>query len=111
MLDEMRQIAEGLPHTPASVVVFGSFARGQAEPESDIDTLLVRPQGIEETDEVWEVTVRQWIDQLAAVSGNRVDVLEVAAAEVKARLSSTQTVWQEIRREGILIIGSPLESI
>lgn len=111
MIEEMRQIAEGLPLEPASVIVFGSFARGQADEESDIDTLLVRPFGVDESDERWSSTVQQWIDQVANVSGNRVEVLEVGIAEAAARLNSKRSVWQDIRREGLVVNGSSLESL
>ncbi|MGQ0847732.1 MAG: nucleotidyltransferase domain-containing protein [Actinomycetota bacterium] len=111
MLEASRGIAERLPLRPASIVVFGSFARGEAELGSDIDTLLVRPLGIDESDETWAATVQQWIDRVSMVSGNRVEVLEVGEAEVAARLASQQTVWQEISRHGILVDGSLLDSL
>ena len=111
MIDEMRQIAEGLPLQPASVVIFGSFARGQAVGESDIDTLLVRPLGIDEIDERWSSTVQQWIDHMETTSGNSVEVLEVGEADIPARLSSKRSVWQEIRRDGLVVRGLSLESL
>lgn len=111
MIEEMRQIAEGLPLAPVSVVVFGSFARGDAEEESDIDTLMVRPLGIDDSDQGWSSTVQQWIDQVASVSGNSVEVLEVGEADLPARLASKRTVWLEIGRDGIVIHGSSLESL
>jgi len=110
MIEKMRQIAEGLPLEPASVVVFGSFARGDADEESDIETLLVRPLGIDDSDETWSSAVQQWIDQVANVSGNNVEVLEVAEPDVPARLASKRSVWQQIRRDGLVVSGSSLES-
>jgi len=110
MIRQMRQIAESLPVAPASVVVFGSFARGQADTQSDIDTLIVRPSSVNEADEAWSAAVQQWIDRVSDVSGNRVEVLEVDENDVPTRLDSGRSVWQNIRRDGLIIHGAPLNS-
>ena len=38
LIGEMGRLAAGLPLVPVSVIVFGSFARGEADVDSDIDT-------------------------------------------------------------------------
>jgi predicted nucleotidyltransferase len=110
MIQEMRQIAEGLPVTPTSAIVFGSFARGEADAESDIDTLMVRPSGIGELDEDWSASVQQWIDRVGEVSGNRVEVLEAAEDEVPTRIDRGGNVWRDIERDGLIIHGTSLDS-
>lgn len=110
MIRDMRQIAEGLPISPTSVIIFGSFARGEADTESDIDTLLVRPSAVSESDDAWYASVRQWIDRVGEVSGNRVEVLEVDEDEVPARLRSGSSVWQDIERDGLIIHGRAVDS-
>lgn len=107
MIEEMGHIAEGLPLSPASVIVFGSFARGGADAESDIDTLLVRPTGSD--DDSWSATVQQWIAQVGEVSGNRVEILEADEDEMPARLDRGGSVWQDIGRDGLVIHGRPLD--
>ena len=110
MIHEMRQIAEGLPVSPASVIIFGSFARGEADAESDIDTLMIRPSGVSESDETWSASVQHWIERVGVVSGNRVEVLEADEVEVPARLDRGGSVWQDIERDGLIIHGRPLDS-
>jgi predicted nucleotidyltransferase len=110
MIQQMREIAEGLPVPAVSVIVFGSFARGQADLESDIDTLMIRPSDVSESDEAWSASVQQWIDRVGEVSGNRVEVLEAEEYEVSARLNREGNVWQDIERDGLIIHGPPLDS-
>src|SRR5680860_1244805 len=43
----MGRSARDLPVEPLSVIVFGSCARGEADQESDVDTVLVRPAGVD----------------------------------------------------------------
>jgi predicted nucleotidyltransferase len=110
MIQKMREIAEGLPISPTSVIIFGSFARGEADAESDIDTLMIRPSGVSESDDAWSASVQQWIDRVGEVSGNRVEVLEVDEDEVPARLRSGRSVWQDIERDGLIIHGRSVDS-
>ena len=74
----------------------------------DIDTVLVRPSGVGESDEPWSDTVQQWIDRVSDVSGNSVEVLEVPEDELPAKLDGGGSVWQEIKRDALLIHGTPL---
>lgn len=110
MIDDMRQIAGDLPIASATVIVFGSFARGQADAESDIDTLMIRPRDVSESDEAWFESVQQWISRISDVSGNRVEVLETGEDEVLTRLERGGSVWRDIERDGVLIQGKPLAS-
>jgi hypothetical protein len=108
LIGEMGRIALGLPVAPMSAIVFGSFARGEADIESDVDTVLVRPSGVDESDELWSESVEQWRASVHRASGNRVEVLEVASGEVAALLNSRRQVWRDIRRDGLVVHGVSL---
>ena len=110
-IEEMGRAAAGLPVAPESVIVFGSFARGEADAESDIDTVFVRPVGVDESGESWADSVEHWRSRIRQVSGNPVEVLEVGLEEVGARLSSRQSAWRDIRREGIVVHGRSLNEL
>ena len=111
VIEEMGRVAAALPVAPASVIVFGSFARGEADADSDIDAVFIRPVGVDESDEAWWASVEQWRSQIHRVSGNPVEVLEVGSEEIGARLSSRQAVWRDIRREGIVVHGRSLNEL
>lgn len=111
VVKEMGHAAGDLPVAPVSVIVFGSFARGEADEESDIDTVLVRPAGVEESDEAWSASVEQWRDRVRRISGNRVEVLEVGSDEISARLASRQQVWRDIRRDGLVVHGLGIDEL
>jgi predicted nucleotidyltransferase len=111
VVEEMGRVAAALPVVPVSVIVFGSFARGEADAASDIDTVFVRPVGVDESDEAWADSVEQWRSQIHRISGNPVEVLEVGSEVVGARLSSRQPVWRDIRREGIVVHGRGLDEL
>ncbi len=111
LISEMGRIASRLPVPPLSTIVFGSFARGEADTESDIDTVLVRPAGVDESDELWSESVEQWRASVHRASGNRVEVLEVGVGEVAALLDSRRQVWRDIRRDGLVVQGLSLAEL
>lgn len=111
MVEEMGRAAGDLPVVPVSVIVFGSFARGEADEESDIDAVFVRAADANEADESWSASVEQWRGAVRRASGNRVEVLEVGSDEVAARLRSRQQVWREIQRDGLVVHGLNLDQL
>ena len=111
LIAAMGRLAAGLPVVPLSVIVFGSFALGEADVDSDIDTVLVRPGGLDESDELWSESVEQWRASVRRASGNRVDVLEVGSDEVAASLNARRQVWRDIRRDGLVVHGRSLAEL
>ena len=111
LVEEMGRAAEELPVVPESVIVFGSFARGEADPESDIDAVFIRPAGVDEFDEAWADSMDGWRSQIHRTSGNSVEVLEIGSEEIGERLSSRQPVWRDIGREGIVVHGRSLNEL
>ena len=111
VIEEMGRAAAAMPLVPVSVIVFGSFARGEADAESDIDAVLVRPADIDESNETWSASVEQWRDGMRRITGNRVEVLEVGSDEVAERLGSKWQVWLDIRRDGLVVQGLGIEEL
>ena len=50
ILNELGRVAAELTPRPASVIVFGSFARGEADSASDLDVVVVRGRDVHEDD-------------------------------------------------------------
>ena len=65
------------------MIVFGSFARGAAGRDSDLDAVFVRSDAVDEDDHRWAASVEHWLATVKAMTGNPVEVLEVASCEVQ----------------------------
>ena len=111
LIEEMERVAAALPVKPESLIVFGSFARGEADAQSDIDAVFIRPADLGDSDEAWGDSVEQWRYQIRRISGNLVEVLEVRSDEIGERLSSRLPVWRDIRREGIVVHGRGIDEL
>jgi predicted nucleotidyltransferase len=111
MIEEMSRIADDLPVAPVAVIVFGSFARGEADAKSDIDTVLIRPAGLDGSDEAWSASVEQWRATVRRVCGNAAEVLEVGSEEVATHLNSRRQIWRDIRRDGLVVFGATIDEL
>lgn len=90
---------------PVYAALFGSAARGDMRPDSDIDLLIVRGRDIDVDRPLW----REQLDSLArdatACTGNDVRVLEMSDQEVQRALAKANGVLRSIRDEGLPVFG------
>lgn len=104
----MREAARTLSPAPASLILFGSFARGTAIATSDLDVLAVRARTVAAGDDAWTDTLGRWTDLARAITGNSVNLIEVGQSEVRALVRRPRPLWREILRDGITLVGNPL---
>lgn len=107
VLDEIGRLAASLPHPPVSVIVFGSFARREAGPDSDIDIVVVRPADVDEDDDGWADSLEAWRSDVRRLTGNPVEVVEVGVDEAAGKLAGNSELWADIRRDGRVVHGLP----
>jgi predicted nucleotidyltransferase len=88
-----------------SVVLFGSFARGEAGPESDIDLLVVRPASVDALDPAWEHNLGQLERSVERWTGNRAEVLEYSVDDLKERDAAGAPFLRSVVSEGVTIAG------
>lgn len=110
-LQQMGAAAGELPVPPVSVIIFGSFARREADRHSDIDAVIVHPDGIDAEDDSWAAGVEQWREAVRAITGNPVEVIETDKAEAAEKLSSERTVWRDVARDGVVVHGATLDEL
>jgi predicted nucleotidyltransferase len=111
-LDRLTVLALDIRPVPTSLVVFGSFARGEADSTSDIDVLAVRPPGLPIEDDGWTDSLGSWADRATRVVGNPVNLVEATTEEIPALLRREgRSVWRDAAREGVVLIGSPLTNL
>lgn len=110
-IERLRRTARSIRPHPASLVLFGSMARGTADADSDVDVLAVRPTGVPEDGEEWTGSLGAWGDRAARIVGNPVNFVVVGEDEVSGLLAAGQGLWKEIAETGIVLTGSSLERL
>lgn len=111
MFDEIGRLAAALPRPPASVIVFGSFARREADVNSDIDIVVVRPVAIDDDDDAWIESLEAWRHDVRQLAGNPVEVLQVSADEAASKVAGRSQVWIDIRRDGRVVHGLGIDEL
>lgn len=112
-LDRLGALALALAPAPASLIVFGSFVRGEADAESDLDVLAVRAAGVAADDEAWLDALGGWGRAARHVTGNPVELLSVGVEELPLLLrdGGQGALWRSIQAEGVIVAGSPLAEL
>jgi len=110
-LKAMGDAAADLPTPPNSVIIFGSFARREADRQSDIDAVIVRPDDIDADDDTWTSGIEQWRQAVRAITGNVVEVVETNQAEAVEKLTSKRAMWRDVARDGVVVHGATLDQL
>ncbi|MYD35051.1 MAG: nucleotidyltransferase domain-containing protein [Acidimicrobiales bacterium] len=111
MLERLGTAAAELPRPPASVIIFGSFARREADRTSDIDVVFVRPDEVDPDDDAWTAGIDRWRENAAATTGNDIEVIDIGLTAAVGKLSDGGQLWEEIARDGVAIFGTSLQEL
>jgi predicted nucleotidyltransferase len=104
VVDQLRLMASELDPAPLALLVFGSFARGEATSDSDIDVLAVRP-----TDR-WADAVATFATKARRLTGNPVQVLDYDLDELRRRAGprakTGRAFWEALRHDSLVLAGT-----
>lgn len=95
----LREAVRAITGSEVSVVIlFGSIARGEATPDSDVDLAVIAPRG-------WDKRV-ELEDSVRVRLGNSCDVLVFTRAEFDRLAAAGEPVVSDILRDGFALIGA-----
>lgn len=110
LIDRLRAHLAGWSPAPRHASLFGSVARGDGDATSDVDLLIVRPDGVEAEDAAWRRQVEALADAVLAWTGNHAGIIELSAAELAAYRDDPPEIVTELRRDGIDLAGIPVRA-
>lgn len=87
---------------PRCALLFGSVARREAGPGSDLDLLIVRPANIAEVSPVWGTQLGSLEQAATDWTGNDARIVELAENE----LAQARSLLEDALRDGIKLFGS-----
>ncbi|WP_430646731.1 nucleotidyltransferase domain-containing protein [Agromyces sp. GXS1127] len=102
-------VREAAADIVASAAIYGSMARGEAGPESDVDVLVVWEDetAVDQRDAVLEALE----ERLRRLTGNRVQALAVTRAELARLVEHDDPLVASIRRDGRTVMGVEIGSL
>lgn len=91
---------------PIHAGLFGSFARGTADAESDIDVLLVRSEALVDGDDVaWLEQVGRLDQHITAWSGNAAQIIDLTPATLSQMARDADPLVDSWRADDIVLQG------
>ena len=91
--------------------MFGSAARGDGGPDSDIDLFVVRPGEIDEDDPTWRAQIDGLAEGVRAWTGNNAGIAELGAGELDDLVDRAPPVLDSIRADGIDLAGQRVATL
>lgn len=93
------------------VWLFGSAARGDGSPNSDIDLFVVGKSRTEREERVWRRQLADLAQAVRAWTGNQLAVAEVSTADLKRLRRDKPPVVGELLADAIPIVGRPARAV
>lgn len=109
IVEKIRQEVAGWRVAPTHAGLFGSFARGTADSDSDIDVLIVRPEAMVESEE------ETWLKQLDGLdrgirmwTGNAAQIIDTTPATLGQMARDGDPLVDSWRAEDVPLYGDRL---
>jgi predicted nucleotidyltransferase len=103
-LERLRERIDSWKQPPLVAVLFGSGARGEAHPASDLDLFVVRRAGVDPDTDPWNAQLVELERDATAWTGNDARVVEFAEEEIGGE--TLEPVVEDVMREGLELYGS-----
>jgi predicted nucleotidyltransferase len=107
------QLAEWV-RPAVSACLFGSAASGDADPDSDLDVLLVPMDGnasSEETEQIWQAQIDRLTERVRLWSGNSCEVLELTTTELDDAVERDDQLVRDLRQHAIALAGQDIRDL
>lgn len=111
LLRRIRDHVERWMPRPVAVWLFGSAARGEGGPRSDIDLLVVRPDAVADDDQQWLDQVSDLAARVWGWSGNGCEVFEVSSTELTDMITRGEPLIGQLRTDAVGMAGRPPRSL
>lgn len=109
IFNNIRMEVAGWEIEPSHAGLFGSFARGTADSDSDIDVLVVRPGTPAEIDEnTWLAQLDRLARHIRAWTGNAAQIIDLAPATLDRMARDADPLVDSWRAEDIQVHGERL---
>jgi predicted nucleotidyltransferase len=110
LVDRLRGELSTWETSAAHASVFGSTARGDGDPDSDIDLLVVRRHDIAPDHPVWQRQLRELETAVRLWTGNQLSIFETTQEDL-VRLEHREPVIDSWRRDAVTLVGLPIRDL
>lgn len=110
LLSRLTAAVRALVPRPVHASVFGSFARGDGDQDSDIDLFLLTEADVT-SDPSWEHQMRQLEDLVHSWTGNRLELLTLDRVGLAEAARKGEPIVDALRHDGVVLLGPDIPSL
>lgn len=92
-----------------SAALFGSMARGEAGPESDVDLLFVVEEGA--AGQEWDEQLLSLEAQIRSWTGNRVEYVVLTRSHLRTLVDDGEPLVESLRADAVDLVGVPIRDL
>ena len=111
VLERLTAAVKSLRPAPVHVSLFGSFARGEGGPDSDIDLLVITPSDTDLADEGWLAQLDELGTRTFAWTGNRLEHVILTLERLHEVVRAGEPIVRSWLGETQVLSGRPLASL
>ncbi len=105
VFDRLRSACSRLNPRPVHASVYGSFARREGGPESDIDLMLILPSDVDTHDDLWVDQVRVLEGEVLGWTGNRLQALTFTESRFSDVIGDGEPLVQTWSADAVPLLG------
>lgn len=103
---------EAWPMAPLHASVFGSTARGESDATSDLDLLLIRPDGLDEEQlEAWDRQLDALRDHIARWTGNQAQTFSIDRDRLAEHVRADDPLVRSWIADEVHLAGTPIRDL
>ena len=112
LTERLEQEIGGWSIAPVHASIFGSTARGEADHDSDVDILLIQPDGLRAAEaETWDAQVMSLRDAVRRWTGNPCQTFVANALRLAEHVRARDPLVRAWIDEGVLLYGTPIRDL
>lgn len=111
LFDLIRQDLASWQVVPVCAALFGSVARGDGDTDSDVDLLLVRPDGIADDFGPWATAVFDLAQKVRRWTGNDASMFQADTSEVADMVARSAPIVESLTQDAIDLAGIPIREL
>lgn len=113
VIARLRSLANQVEPVPETLLIFGSFARGEADADNDLDVLAVRSPAA--NPDKWAASLSGFAEQAQALAGNPVQLLDYGLEDLRRKAGPKaqegREFWRAVRPDAIVLVGSQFDDL
>jgi predicted nucleotidyltransferase len=111
LFERIEHLIAGWEAAPLHASLYGSMARAGGDSGSDIDILLVRPQGIDEEDPPWAEQIDELRHKVTDWTGNHCHAFQLDLERLAQHVKADDPLVQEWIRDARTLAGASFKAL